>query len=162
MYQVSLHYFLVRDFSFFFSEFNESVVSTTDNLTSQLEAGRITEVRNEQRRVRTSSDSQRDPTRQNSIQPSTTALNTAVTFTNRPVITDTNHVSGTNSYHHSSLVVRVVMTSSNTSILTIPPVNRRHHISLNLPNFRQRDISHIIHKYISNKSYGAWRHNKIQ
>ena len=83
-----------------FSEFNDSVVSTTDNLTSQLEAGRITEVRNEQRRVRTSSDSQRDPTRQNSIQPSTTALNTAVTFTNRPVITDTNHVSGTNSYHH--------------------------------------------------------------
>jgi len=121
MYQVSLHCFLVRDFSFFFSEFNESVVSTTDNLTSQLEAGRITEVRNEQRRVRTSSDSQRDPTRQNSIQPSTTALNTAVTFTNRPVITDTNHVSGTNSYHPSSLVVRVVMTSSNTSILMYRP-----------------------------------------
>ena len=120
MYQVSSNILWNMIFSFF-SEFNDSVVSTTDNLTSQLEAGRITEVRNEQRRVRTSSDSQRDPTRQNSIQPSTTALNTAVTFTNRPVITDTNHVSGTNSYHHSSLVVRVVMTSSNTSILMYRP-----------------------------------------
>ena len=43
--------------------------------------------------------------------------------------------------------------------LTIPPVNRRHHFSLNLPFFLHLDSSYIIHKCISNKNYGAWRHN---
>ena len=46
--------------------------------------------------------------------------------------------------------------------LTIPLVIRRHHISLNLVALRVRNSSHIIDKCISNKSYGAWRHNKIQ
>ena len=43
--------------------------------------------------------------------------------------------------------------------LTIPPMNRRHHFSLNLPFFLHLVSSHIIHKCISNKNYGAWRHN---
>ena len=46
--------------------------------------------------------------------------------------------------------------------LTNPLIIRHHHISLNLLVLRARNSSHIIHKYISNKSYGAWRHNKIQ
>ena len=47
-------------------------------------------------------------------------------------------------------------------VLTNPLIIRHHHISLNLLALRARNSSHFIHKYISNKSYGAWRHNKIQ
>ena len=49
--------------------------------------------------------------------------------------------------------------SKNGQKLTIPPMNRRHHFSLNLSFFMHRDFSHIIDKCISNKSYGARRHN---
>ena len=63
-----------------------------------------------------------------------------------------------NSSIFASEFKRFVSTTSRFS-LTIPPMNRRHHFSLDLPFFLHLVSSHIIHKCISNKNYGAWRHN---